>query len=151
MNTENNISLLKLYYDEWKYRLDNYRKQIYKIIIVIFFTTTLPISIGIFDKVIIPNIALTIYPLLGLVLTIVFFVYCCAESSRICALDKLIKLIISDTFDNKYKKDNLQPIFIKKFLFFHKMRITIWLPIILMALELVIVCIMFVFINKKYI
>lgn len=75
MNTENNISLLKLYYDEWKYRLDNYRKQIYKIIIVIFFTTTLPISIGIFDKVIIPNIALTIYPLLGLVLTYSFFLY----------------------------------------------------------------------------
>ena len=35
-NINNNIELLKLYYDEWKYRLDNFRKHLLQTSIVIF-------------------------------------------------------------------------------------------------------------------
>ena len=48
----NTIELLNIYYDEWKYRLDRFRKQMAQSFIVIFFVITLPISISFFN----PNI-----------------------------------------------------------------------------------------------
>lgn len=36
LHRQNNIELLKLYYDEWKYRLDNFRKHMTQLVILIF-------------------------------------------------------------------------------------------------------------------
>ena len=101
----NLIELLNLYYDEWKYRLDRFRKQMTQSFIVIFFVITLPISIRFFNNIKIPDaIPLLLFPLSGVCLSFIFLFYCLSESSRITTLKNKIKLIINDNFPEKYHK-----------------------------------------------
>ena len=138
----NNITLLNIYYDEWKYRLDNFRKQIYKLIVVIFFTTTLPITINLFNEIKLPNVSLYVFPITGFLLTIIFVFYCLAEATRIASLDKKIKLIIKNHCRNEYCKDKLEPILGKKSNKFFEKKMTVWMPLALALLEVILVATM---------
>lgn len=137
-NINNNIELLKLYYDEWKYRLDNFRKQLLQASIVIFFTSSLPITINLFNDVKIPRMPLILFPIAGIGLTIIFMAYCLAEASRINTLDSQIKLIIKENFSSQYHKNSLIPVISNKPLKFLCKKMTIWIPIALACFEIII-------------
>lgn len=147
----NNLELLKIYYDEWKYRLDHMRKQLVQFYVVIFFTTTLPITIGLFDGVIMPNLPLIVFPICGILLTIIFLLYCMSEAARIKSLDSKIKLIIEDNFPRKYSKTVLRPInnSTKKAPFIYKWPMTAWIPLFLAIAEFILAGVMLYLIIAK--
>ena len=140
----NNSELLKIYYDEWKYRLDHMRKQLIQSYIVIFFTTTLPITIGVFEGITIPNLPLIIFPVTGILLTMVFLLYCMSEAARIKSLDMKIKLIIKENFPQQYSKTKLTTVIkhSKKEPTIYKWSMTAWIPIIMAIAELILAGIM---------
>lgn len=145
----NPIELLNLYYDEWKYRLDRFRKQMTQSFIVIFFVITLPISIRFFNNIKIPDaIPLLLFPLSGVCLSFIFLFYCLSESSRITTLKNKIKLIINDNFPEKYHKYQYLQYDTKHFSFF-KISMKIWIPIGLTIVEIIISAIMVYLITNK--
>lgn len=138
----NPIELLNIYYDEWKYRLDRFRKQMVQSFIVIFFVITLPISISFFNNIKIPNaLPLLLFPISGLCLSFVFLFYCLSESSRIITLRDKITLIIRDNFPEQYLKYPCSQNSSKHFSLF-KLSMTIWIPIGLTIVEIIISAIM---------
>lgn len=136
---DRNIELLSLYYEEWRFRQDGLWKRIVQFFVIIFFTSTLPITVNIFHSISIPNISLLVFPIVGIFLTAFFVVFCMSESVRIKAIDMKIKKIISDCFDPSYCKmdlpslfDNTKPagkIFTK--------RMAIWVPLSLATMQLI--------------
>lgn len=145
----NTIELLNIYYDEWKYRLDRFRKQMTQSFIVIFFVITLPISISFFNNIKIPNaIPLLLFPISGLCLSFVFLFYCLSESSRIATLRNKITLIIIDNFPDKYLKYPHSQNSSKHFSLF-KISMTIWVPMGLTIVEIVISAIMIYLITNN--
>lgn len=134
--------LLKIYFEEWKYRLDRYRKQISQLVVIIFLTTSLPISVKVFENVEIPSIPLIIFPLSGILLTFIFMFYCLSEAARIKSLDKIIKKIISNNYPEEYVKTNLDMVLNKKLTIILNARMTIWVPIALFFVEIIIALIM---------
>ena len=110
---DNMLELLKLYYEEWKFRQENLWKRIIQFFVIIFFTSTLPISIKVFDssnEIVIPNKLLIFFPIAGIFLTIFFLWFCLAESIRINTNDTKIKLIINNLFPPAYGKNGLVPL-----------------------------------------
>lgn len=139
----NNIDLLNIYYDEWKYRLDRFRKQMTQSFIVIFFTSTLPISISFFNNIHIPSaIPFMLFPISGICLTMTFLLYCLSEASRIATLRKKISLIISDNFPKQYTKYPSSSSNNQKHFSLLKMSMPVWIPIMLSVIEIVIAVIM---------
>ena len=136
---ENYLELLKIYYDEWKYRHEHFWKTLIRFFVVIFFTSTLPITIHIFNGAIIPNIPLSLFPVTGIFLTIFYLWYGLSESLRLTATNKTIKLMIGKLFPNH---ENVQltsftnedmpahPIFY--------VRVALWIPILFSGIEFVI-------------
>ena len=146
----NPIELLNIYYDEWKYRLDRFRKQMVQSFIVIFFVITLPISISFFNNIQIPHaIPLLLYPISGLCFSFLFLFYCLSESSSLTTLRNKITLIISDNFPEQYLKYPCSPNSPKHFSLF-KMNMTVWIPIGLTIVEIIISAIMiYLIINNE--
>lgn len=148
----NNLELLKIYYDEWKYRLDHMRKQLLQSYVVIFFTTTLPITIGIFDGITLPNLPLIVFPICGILLTIVFLLYCMSEAARIKSLNLKIKLIIKENFPRRYSKTILRPFVnsTKKTPAIYIWPMTAWIPLIMAIAEFILAGVMlYLIIGKK--
>lgn len=137
-----NLELLKLYYDEWKYRINNLRRNMSQLIVVIFFTSTLPITIKIFNNIVIPKISLLAFPFSGIILTVIFYLYCQSEASRIELVDKKIKYIIEQIFPKSFSKDKLN----SKLL---KIRITKWIPTAFTIIEVLIAILMIYLISKN--
>lgn len=125
-----NIELYKLYYDEWKYRLDHFRKQIIQLFIVIFFTSTFPVTINLFEHLEMPKVPLLIFPIIGLVVTVLFLWYCFSEAMRISSLDSTLKKILSDIYEDAYTKNELIVLTNHKALStLLNIRMTKWIPV----------------------
>lgn len=133
------IELLRLYWDEWKFRQEALWKRIIQFMIIIFFTSTLPITISAFS-VSLPNISLLLFPIIGLLLIAFFLWFCLCEAVRINAIDSFIKQIMKDSFPEKYVKTSLKslanpqkqapPIFY--------WRMAIWVPVSLSVMQLLV-------------
>ncbi len=143
---EHNVELLKIYLDEWKYRLDKFRNHLGQIVVLIFFTSSLPITVNIFGDIEIPNIPLAVFPITGILFSVVFLVYCLSEAARIATLDTQIKLIIRDNFSEKYAKTALVPIMNGKLAKILNHRMAIWVPISLALIEVIIAVVMIILI-----
>lgn len=151
---DNMLELLKLYYAEWRFRQESLWKRIIQFFVIIFFTSTLPISIKIFDssnEIKIPDNLLTLFPITGIFLTIFFLWFCLAESIRINTIDTKIKLIINSLFPSTYGKNGLVPLIRRSrdVLPIFKWRMAIWVPIFLSAIELLISIFMLLFFCHK--
>jgi len=135
------ISILGFYYEEWKFRQENLWKRIIQFFIIIFFVSTFPITIGILNGISIPKIPLVVFPIIGIILSLFFLLFCLSESSRINSIDYKIKLIIQNEFPN-YAKNNLIP-FNKKYIgkkdacFIFRWKMAIWVPIALSSMQIV--------------
>lgn len=131
------MDLLKMYWDEWKFRQEGLWKRIIQFSIVIFFTSTMPITARALN-VEVPSVSLSVFPVAGIVLTVFFYWFCLCEASRINTIDAKIKWIISDLFSQKYSKTDLLP-FSKKTVFLMPLlrsHMSLWVPALLSALHL---------------
>lgn len=107
------IELLKIYYDEFKFRQETLWKRRIQFFVIIFLVSTFPTV----SKMIspnndyLPNISYILFPLTGIILTIFFVWYSVAEAVRIKSIDSIIRKIIDDNYlrysknhpDNKLK------------------------------------------------
>ena len=144
------IELLKLYYDEWKFREEDLWKKAVQMLIVIFFTSTLPITIGVFGGVNIGNIPLYLFPVSGILLTIFFLVFYLSNSLRIKAVDQKRRKIISMVYGHAFSSYDLPPLLkkSKKSSRIFRARITIWVPVVLSLILLGISIAILVMIHK---
>lgn len=147
------IELLKIYYEEWKFRQENLWKRMTSFFIVIFFISTLPVTVHMFSGLIIPDVAPIIFPVCGMVLSAFYLWYCFAESHRINAVDELIKEIIKDNFSSRYAKHQLSSFSTKKKRAWgvFQIRMTVVVPLVLTAFEIAVAIIMIILICKKII
>ena len=136
---ENYLELLKIYYDEWKYRHEHFWKTLVRFFVVIFFTSTLPITIQVFNGAVIPNIPLAIFPITGILLTILYLWYSLSESLRLNAVNVTMTAMIRDLFP-KYERAKLVS-FIDEGKVAHTifyMRIALWIPVLFSVIEILI-------------
>jgi len=149
MSTEakvDKIELLKLFYEDWKFRQENLWRKFTKFFVIIFFTSTLPVSISVFNDARLPELdfAIFIFPVSGIFLTIFLLWYCLSESVRIKAVDDKIQDIICECFGAKYTKCGMKSVFKDKKeahpLFC--MRMAVWVPITLSIIELIVAFLM---------
>lgn len=136
------IAMLTLYHDEWKYRHENFWKRLIQFTIVIFFTTTLPITFRVFGGLILPNISLLIFPICGIVLIPIFLAFCLSENSRLIATSNTIEKICKGISSGKYVKSELPSPKNKTLKYlaqnvpFLKWRIGAWIPIAISIIQL---------------
>lgn len=153
-NRNDMLELLKLYDAEWKFRQENLWKKKVQFFIIIFFTSTLPVSIKIFDdseKILIPDNLSILFPIVGIFLTIFFLWFCLAEAYRLKATDSRKNLIISKLFSPEYEKNGLTPFFRhnKDVLPIFEWPMAVWVPIFLSVIELFISIFMLLFLTHK--
>lgn len=134
------LELLKLYWEEWKFRQEGLWKRMIQFMIIIFFTSTLPITISAFS-ISLPNVSLLIFPIVGLLLVVFFLWFCLSEAVRINAIDSIIKQILEDSFPEKYVKTSLKSLtnHQKQPLPIFRWRMTIWIPVSLSLMQLLVV------------
>ncbi|MBE6932555.1 MAG: hypothetical protein E7464_04130 [Ruminococcaceae bacterium] len=142
MGKEDTINVLNLYFDEWKYRHENFWKRLTQFSTITFFTSTLPITFRLFDNLKLPNISLLFFPICGFVLAVVCLIFCLAENSRLVAVDKTIKRIVKDKLGHCYEKEQ-RTLFEKKQwnhrifkLPFFEWRIGTWVPLVITLLQI---------------
>ena len=104
---EKKIELLKLLYDEWKYRQDGLWKRMIQFTVIVLFISTLPITIGLFNGIALPELPLAFFPVVGIFLSAFFVVFCLAESTRIKSIDRNVKAIEKDIYPPEYQKTTL--------------------------------------------
>lgn len=133
------LELLKLYWDEWKFRQENLWKRMIQFMIIIFFTSTLPITISAFS-ISLPNVSLLLFPIVGLLLIVFFLWFCLSETVRIGAIDSKVKQILKDIFPEEYVKTSLKSLTNpqKQPLPIFRWRMTIWVPISLSFMQLLV-------------
>ena len=136
------IAVLSLYCDEWKYRHENFWKRLIQFSIIIFFTTTLPITFRVFSDLKLPDVPLKIFPTCGICFTILFLLFCLSENGRLVAISKTIDRLRVRISPN-YTKDSFSLCsnakvdkIVSKFPFFH-WRIGTWLPIVLSIIQII--------------
>lgn len=104
---DNATDILTLYHNEWIYRHENFWKRLTHFSVLIFFTTTLPITFRVFGDLALPKIPLLIFPLCGAFLTLLFLMFSLSENSRLIATSKTIDKIIKSTYGDKFVREDL--------------------------------------------
>lgn len=142
MSKDDAINILGIYFDEWKYRHENFWKRLTQFSVVIFFTNTLPITFRIFNNLELPDISLLFFPVCGFLLSLICLIFCWAENSRLVATDKTIKRIVAEKIGKCYLKEPIslfekekrnQAIF--KLPFF-RWRIGTWVPLVITLMQI---------------
>ena len=155
------MELLKIYFEEWKFRQENLWKRMTSFFIIIFFVSTLTITAYMFSGLSIPDISPSFFPICGLILSMLYLWYCFAESHRINAIDELAREIIKTNFPSKYTKRGLRA-FQKyknqvgvepkeKAWKIFQFRMSIWVPLVLTAFEIAVAITMLILISQKVI
>ena len=147
MSKEYNVfDLLTIYYDEWKFRQENFWKRIIQFFVIIFFISTFPITFDYFYHGPLPDsIDMVVFPIVGIGANIFFFIFCLSESYRINSIDDKIKRIISDTY-SCYSKNRLLPLNKEKAAagkeapWVFRMRMAIWVPVFLTTIQVLLAC-----------
>jgi len=88
--------LLETYYDEWKFRNEGLWKRIIQFFVIIFFVSTFPISVRVFERldgVDLSIISSWIFPVMGTVLSICLFIFCLVEGAKMLLVALEIKKI----------------------------------------------------------
>lgn len=92
------IEIVKIYFDEWKYRHESFWKRLLFFIIITFFATSMPITYSIFENLMLPNIPMVFFPFCGIILALLSYWISIAEYYRLAA--------VSGTIDSIIKKQN---------------------------------------------
>ena len=120
-------------------------------VVVIFFASTMPITVGLFPGVEIPEkLSLYWFPILGIILTFFFLASNLADAARMSTLDTLIRKIVGDVYPAKYNKKGLDPLLGKNKNRWNpfNMRMSVWFPILVAVVEVAIAVGVIVLINN---
>ena len=157
-NPEMEMELLKIYMDEWKFRQDSLWRRITQFFVIIFFVSTLPVTVAaLSENVILPDIPKAIFPLCGIALSIFFVWFCFSEAHRIAAIDSRCKEIIKNNFPSDYQKNGLPVLKLKEEtdekgpLPIFQWRMSIWVPVFLASIEIIIAITMLILVTLKMI
>lgn len=135
------IELIKVYHEEWQFRQGHVWKKFVLFVVVIFFASTMPITVGLFPGLEIPEkLSLYWFPILGIVLTFFFLASNLADAARMSTLDTLIRKIVGDVYPAKYNKKGLDPLLGKNKNRWNpfNMRMSVWFPILVAVVEIAI-------------
>lgn len=124
------LQIANMYFDEWRYRHENYWKRLIQLSIITFFATSLPVSFQVFGNLKLPEISLLLFPVCGVVLALLCLVLCLSESSHLSAIAKVRKRIIQVQFGNDFFPD------------FISLHISVWFPIVLTILQIALAVLM---------
>lgn len=147
--TEHAIKLLELYYAEWKFRVENFWKRLIQFFVIIFFVSTFPITVNLWNGLYIPGYQL-IFPCAGILMTFLFLWFALSDATRINSSNLRIKTIIRDVFPERYNTTSLASLFSddKPAASIFKPKIDAWFPIVLAIFELIISTIMIILIQN---
>ena len=135
------IELIKVYHEEWQFRQGHVWKKFVLFVVVIFFASTMPITVGLFPGLEIPEkLSLYWFPVLGIILTFFFLASNLADAARMSTLDTLIRKIVGDVYPAKYNKKGLDPLLGKNKNRWNpfNMRMSVWFPILVAVVEIAI-------------
>lgn len=135
------IELIKVYHEEWQFRQGHVWKKFVLFVVVIFFASTMPITVGLFPGLEIPEkLSLYWFPVLGIILTFFFLASNLADAARMSTLDTLIRKIVGDVYPAKYNKKGLDPLLGKNKKRWNpfNMRMSVWFPILVAVVEIAI-------------
>lgn len=135
------IELIKVYHEEWQFRQGHVWKKFVLFVVVIFFASTMPITVGLFPGLEIPEkLSLYWFPVLGIILTFFFLASNLADAARMSTLDTLIRKIVGDVYSAKYNKKGLDPLLGKNKNRWNpfNMRMSVWFPILVAVVEIAI-------------
>lgn len=135
------IELIKVYHEEWQFRQGHVWEKFVLFVVVIFFASTMPITVGFFPGVEIPEkLSLYWFPVLGIILTFFFLASNLADAARMSTLDTLIRKIVGDVYPAKYNKKGLDPLLGKNKNRWNpfNMRMSVWFPILVAVVEIAI-------------
>ncbi|MCL2568987.1 MAG: hypothetical protein FWE12_06115 [Oscillospiraceae bacterium] len=96
--------LLGTYYDEWKFRNDNFWKRMIQFFVIIFFVSTFPISVSVFeglDGIDLSGVALWVFPVAGIGLSLCLLAFCLIEGSKMFFVGVEIKIIKTEFLGEK--------------------------------------------------
>lgn len=133
------IELIKIYHEEWEFRQEHVWKKFVLFVVVIFFASTMPITVGLFPGLEIPEkLSLYWFPVLGIILTFFFLASNLADAARMSTLDTLIRKIVGDVYPAKYNKKGLDPLLGKNKNRWNtfNMRMSVWVPILVAVVEI---------------
>ncbi len=139
MKNSDYIELLKLYWEEWKFRQEGLWKRTIQFFVINFFVSTLPITINMFS-VSLPKISMLVFPIIGMMLIGFFLCFCLSESIRIASIDNKVKKIICDIFSEEYAKTKLVSLSqrghnVSPFFYW---RMAVWVPISLSIMQTIV-------------
>ncbi len=129
----NTFNLINMYFEEWKYRHENFWRRLTQFAVVTFFTTTLPITFRMFNALELPDIPMLLFPISGVFLALLNLWFCLSENVRMVAVDRTIRELIRQRFGNQYLKRTLPT---KRFERLYKLRIGLWFPVVMTALQI---------------
>lgn len=135
------IELIKVYHEEWQFRQGHVWKKFVLFVVVIFFASTMPITVGLFPGLEIPEkLSLYWFPVLGIILTFFFLASNLADAARMSTLDTLIRKIVGDVYPAKYNKKGLDPLLGKNKNRWNpfNMRMSVWFPFLVAVVEIAI-------------
>ena len=134
------LEIVKMYFDEWKYRHENFWKRLTQLAVITFFTSSMPITYRIFAGMTLPRISMMFFPICGIILAFASGLLCLAEYKRLEAVDNTIKHIIAEQFGKSCAKEErtAKKLWEKAI----NKKIGIWVPCTLTIMQLVLAGIM---------
>ncbi len=100
---EKDMQLLELYWEEWKYRHENFWKRMTQFFIAIAFLSVLPLIYQSFidEAIKLNQFSLSILPGLSIVLSLFFLWYGFSESVRLIAVNEKINALTRENFEGR--------------------------------------------------
>ena len=133
------FDIINMYFEEWKYRHENFWKRLIQFSVITFFTTTLPITFRVFGEIQLPDIPIIFFPLAGGILTVLTLIFCLSENSRMMAVGNTINELIRDYYGESFLR---KPLPATRFSKIYKLRIGIWIPSLISLLQFSLVVLM---------
>lgn len=134
INNSTSLEIVKIYFDEWKYRHENFWKRLTQFAIITFFTSSMPITYRVFGRLELPSISMLFFPICGIILAFVSCVFCLSEYKRLDAVGNTIKRIIDAHWGKSLDREELTQNKLGKIF---RMKIGVWIPCALMVMQIV--------------
>lgn len=132
----NAFDIINMYFDEWKYRHENFWKRLTQFTVITFFTTTMPVTYCILGDFKLPDIPMIFFPICGAVLALLSLLFCLSENSRLMTVDNTIRELVREHFGESFCK---HPISNGKMEMVFRWRIGIWIPSVITVLQMLLV------------
>lgn len=134
VDNSTSLEIVKMYFDEWKYRHENFWKRLTQFAIITFFTSSMPITYRIFQSIVLPRISMLFFPVCGIILALVSWLFCLSEYKRLEAVNNRMNSIIKTKLGEGYAKQELTDKKLRERIF--NARIGIWLPGTIMVMQM---------------